>query len=307
MPRHRSEDRRFELGAKGILAIIVLVSLGAGGLQHFTQVFTGIIELLIAVAVVLILGWLGITLGVRASKNQPAIDVAAPLPYLASGTKEPASQWIWPDGKGTTLRSPETKPKIASLSVNEPMTAQSEKPELWTEAKILEQIRKLDWYQFEKFNVLLLKAEGWHATQVRGEHGDGGKDIVAGKNGHVLYVQCKALSSPVREKIVRELLGSLAIADGPSGAIHAAGPFSKSAQQLAAAVGIPLYDDHALAVRAQKSIPAAALPGILSELPHLCPKCDSEMASRTGAFGPFLGCARYPRCRGKFSLQQISR
>jgi DNA topoisomerase-1 len=29
-----------------------------------------------------------------------------------------------------------------------------------------------------------------------------------------------------------------------------------------------------------------------------CPKCDSPMKMRFGRFGPFLGCTRYPECRG---------
>ena len=29
-----------------------------------------------------------------------------------------------------------------------------------------------------------------------------------------------------------------------------------------------------------------------------CPKCDSEMKMRFGKFGPFLGCVKYPECRG---------
>ena len=29
-----------------------------------------------------------------------------------------------------------------------------------------------------------------------------------------------------------------------------------------------------------------------------CPQCDSPMRPRRGSKGPFLGCVRYPDCRG---------
>lgn len=28
-----------------------------------------------------------------------------------------------------------------------------------------------------------------------------------------------------------------------------------------------------------------------------CPKCNAELAKRSGKFGPFIGCTAYPRCR----------
>ena len=30
----------------------------------------------------------------------------------------------------------------------------------------------------------------------------------------------------------------------------------------------------------------------------LCPECDGEMISRTGKFGVFWGCKKFPQCKG---------
>jgi hypothetical protein len=308
MSRRRNEFRSVELVAKAILAILVFISLAVGGILHFSQILTGLVELLLILAVVTGLGWLGITIGIRIFRNRSAASTVprTPAPNLVPGAKGPLSTWVWPDDKGTTLRLPEGEPVVVSRSVREMVPPKPDAVKSWTEDKILQKIHELDWYQFEKFNAALLKAEGWDTTHFRNEHGDGGKDIVAKKNGQTLYVQCKALSEPVREKVVRELVGSLSIAQIASGAIHAAGPFSKSAQALAATVGVWLLDDHALAARARKSMPDDQLQIVLSELPHLCPNCDSEMVFKTGDFDPFWGCPRYPRCRGKINCRNVA-
>jgi restriction endonuclease Mrr len=213
---------------------------------------------------------------------------------------------VWPDEKGTTLRPLKAEPAAPSLNSQESTPAYPDKSRTWNEAEILRCIHKLDWLQFEKFNTVLLRSEGWDATHFRSNYGDGGKDIVAKKNGQALYVQCKALRHPVQEKVVRELLGSLSLVRNASGAIHAAGTFSKSAQAFAAAVGIKLCDDHMLAARALKSISDGQLRNALGDLPHLCPNCGSEMVMRTGDFDPFWGCPRYPKCRGKFIYRNNS-
>ena len=44
-------------------------------------------------------------------------------------------------------------------------------------------------------------------------------------------------------------------------------------------------------------ITAPAPPPVLTDLP--CPKCDSPLNLRDGVRGPWLGCSRFPKCRGR--------
>jgi DNA topoisomerase-1 len=37
-----------------------------------------------------------------------------------------------------------------------------------------------------------------------------------------------------------------------------------------------------------------------------CPKCGAPMVERTGPHGPFLGCSRYPQCKGTRNLENAS-
>jgi DNA topoisomerase-1 len=38
-------------------------------------------------------------------------------------------------------------------------------------------------------------------------------------------------------------------------------------------------------------------PTLTSPGPNPCPKCGSRMVLRTGRFGKFYGCSKYPYCR----------
>jgi DNA topoisomerase-1 len=48
----------------------------------------------------------------------------------------------------------------------------------------------------------------------------------------------------------------------------------------------------------KKGAPQAAMP----EPGVACPKCGAPMVRRTGKRGPFLGCSRYPQCKGTRSI-----
>jgi hypothetical protein len=313
MSRSRNEFRSLELGAKAVLALLLPIGLAVAGFLHFPQVFIDLAEDLGILALLIGIGWLAIVVGVRLyqnRRNDPFI-FQAPARRIASTEKGPLSDLVWPDDKGTTLRLPGELPNQLSspVLIQRPACAtdRAAAAKSWAEAEILQRIHRLDWYQFEKFNVALLRAEGWDTTHFRSEHGDGGKDIVAEKDEQILYVQCKALSKPVPESVVRELEGSLSIAQIAYGAIHAAGPFSESALALASRLGIRLFDDFSLAARARRCMREDQLQIALAELPHLCPNCDSQMVLREGNFDPFWGCSRYPKCRGKINCPSSSR
>ena len=47
---------------------------------------------------------------------------------------------------------------------------------------------------------------------------------------------------------------------------------------------------------------AAAAPGPKAGEGNSCPRCGSPMVQRSGRYGPFLSCTRYPDCRGTRNL-----
>ena len=44
-------------------------------------------------------------------------------------------------------------------------------------------------------------------------------------------------------------------------------------------------------------------PPLVTDLP--CPKCDAPMNLRDGARGPWLGCSRFPKCRGRLGWKKL--
>ncbi|MBX3385812.1 MAG: type I DNA topoisomerase [Phycisphaeraceae bacterium] len=48
---------------------------------------------------------------------------------------------------------------------------------------------------------------------------------------------------------------------------------------------------------------APSMPPLLTDLP--CPKCQSPMNLRNGIRGPWLGCSRFPKCRGRGKWAEV--
>jgi restriction system protein len=163
----------------------------------------------------------------------------------------------------------------------------------------------IDWYQFEKLNKAILEGEGWQVKRPAGAKPDGGKDLIATRDGQSLFVQCKHWRTwKVQEKVVRELIGSMSIAGISSGAIHTLHGFTVGAQGLSSSTAIMLYDGSDLAARARAALSDHDLTRILATEPKFCPRCDSLMKQRTGGFESLWGCSTYPRCTGKILCAQ---
>jgi restriction endonuclease Mrr len=60
-----------------------------------------------------------------------------------------------------------------------------------TTAKLLEQLRSIDWFQFEKLVALSCRTLGYRVTRRGGANPDGGIDLVIEKDGPHYAVQCR--------------------------------------------------------------------------------------------------------------------
>jgi hypothetical protein len=288
----RSRNRQLDAAEAVIkigIFVVALFSFAIGGLTGFVHVFLQIgitASALIAVAIVVIAVFQKRRTGFG-SRGIPPPAQAARLPRDANSGFEVVAQTL--ASNGSSAFEADRQP--------------------WNERRIIEALEKIDWYQFEKFNAAILSAEGWNVQRTGGARPDGGKDIIARRNGHSVFVQCKHWRTwKVQEKVVRELIGSMSIAGIASGAIHALNGFTDGARLLAASSGVLLHDGPSLARRAYVRLSEGDLSGLLAAEPHLCPKCESTMVLRTGRFDPFWGCSRYPQCRGKieFPSAQVS-
>jgi Restriction endonuclease/Topoisomerase DNA binding C4 zinc finger len=169
---------------------------------------------------------------------------------------------------------------------------------------LIEHLRSMDWFQFEKLVGHVYQKLGYTVTRRGGANPDGGIDLIIQKDGQRTAVQCKQWKTwNVGVKPVREFLGALTDADIQKGIFITLRGYSEDAKQLAEKHGIEIVKEAGLA-RMLESTGARFDPEAL-ELLHdtrkFCPKCERELVVRVAERGPnrggkFWGCSGYPRC-----------
>jgi restriction endonuclease Mrr len=79
-----------------------------------------------------------------------------------------------------------------------------------TTTELLQQLRSIDWFQFEKMVGHICQKLGYSVTRHGGANPDGGIDLIIQKDGQSVAIQCKQWKMRnVGVKTVREFLGAL--------------------------------------------------------------------------------------------------
>lgn len=179
--------------------------------------------------------------------------------------------------------------------------------------KNLETIRSLHWSDFELMVGEAFRRQGYSIEERGGATPDGGVDLVLRRNGEKTIVQCKQWRmEQVGVNVVRELLGVVVAESAKNGILVCSGSFTDSAVKFARRNAIELIDGKALENLVFQAVRETErrLEPVFTESPKTsvpCPKCGSEMVRRVGKRGAyagtaFLGCSRYPDCKGTRSL-----
>jgi restriction endonuclease Mrr len=174
-----------------------------------------------------------------------------------------------------------------------------------TTAGLLERLRAIDWFQFEKIVALAYEKLGYTVTRRGGANPDGGIDLVIEQDGQRTAVQCKQWKTwNVGVKAVREFLGALTDAGIQKGIFITLRGYTGDAKLLAEKHGIEIVNEAGLAQMLEstnaKSDPEVL--GLLLDARKFCLKCECELILRTATKGSnednqFWGCSTYPRCR----------
>jgi HJR/Mrr/RecB family endonuclease len=172
-----------------------------------------------------------------------------------------------------------------------------------TTAELLQQLRSIDWFQFEKVVGHMYLKLGYDVTRRGGANPDGGIDLIIQKDGQSGAVQCKHWKAwKVDVRTVREFLGALTDAGIQKGKLITLRGYTGEAKQLAEKHGIENVNETGL-TRMIESTDARFDPEVF-ELLHdtrkFCPKCEREMVIKIAEKGPnpgskFWGCSGYPR------------
>jgi restriction system protein len=174
-----------------------------------------------------------------------------------------------------------------------------------------ESIRKLTWSEFEELVAASYRRQGYRVIENGGGGADGGVDLIVLRDGEKVLVQCKHWrASRVGVKIVRELHGITCSKEhvGSKGCLVTFGWFTSDAREFARDNNVELIDRDSL-VAMIESVKRSDLPaGATEQSQAICPRCGSAMVVRTARRGPeagscFLGCSRYPDCRGTQSIK----
>jgi restriction system protein len=168
----------------------------------------------------------------------------------------------------------------------------------------IESLRSLEWKRFELLCAKYYEAVGFKsATLAAGA--DGGIDIKLYRidpNTPIAIVQCKAWSSQVTVKEIRELFGVMSYEKVDRGIFITSGSYTKDALAFGAANPMQLLDGEALLKRIHDLAPEArdALKEFAFEGDYTTPTCAScgvKMIRKKSTKRDFWGCVNFPRCR----------
>ncbi|MCC6320760.1 MAG: type I DNA topoisomerase [Phycisphaerales bacterium] len=91
--------------------------------------------------------------------------------------------------------------------------------------------------------------------------------------------------------------------------VKCGGPMIKRTGRFGPFLGCARYGDDKnpcdgiLNIDAKGHVVAPSQPPLLTDLP--CPKCQSAMNLRNGIRGPWLGCSKFPKCRGRGKYAEV--
>lgn len=173
-----------------------------------------------------------------------------------------------------------------------------------------ESVRSLSWREFEELVAASYRRQGYRVIENGGGGADGGVDLILLRDGQRTLVQCKHWRvSRVGVKLVRELHGITQSREyqGSRGCFVTFGRFTPDAREFARENGIDLVEQGSLLAMIE-SVKRCDSPSASAVQPQaVCTRCGSAMVVRTARRGThagerFLGCSRYPDCRGTQSL-----
>jgi HJR/Mrr/RecB family endonuclease len=203
---------------------------------------------------------------------------------------------------------------LNSIAQEQTETSPLRPPRSETPTNLIDQLRTIDWFQFEKLVELVYRKLGYSVSRKSGANPDGGIDLVIEKGGVRTAIQCKQWKTwNVGVKAVREFLAALTDSGIQSGIFITLSGYTGEAKSLAEKHGIQIIDETGLADLLEKLSAATDkdVLAILTDTRKFCPKCESEMVLRTAGKGfnagqKFWGCSRYPKCRFTMKIHNQS-
>ena len=114
------------------------------------------------------------------------------------------------------------------------------------EYRSLSDLKRMHPFKFEDYVAKLYKNMGYSVKQTK-RTGDGGKDIVATKNGQTYFVECKRYSDPINVHKMRDFVGACVLGGKDEKGIYVTtSSFTNDAKSAANRIGIQMIDGNKL-------------------------------------------------------------
>lgn len=176
----------------------------------------------------------------------------------------------------------------------------------------LQSLAETGWRNFERLVGEAFRRQGYSVEETGLGGPDGGIDLILRKDGLRTLVQCKQWKrQQVGVAIVREMYGLMAHHQAAAVKIVTTGSFTRDASNFVAGKPIELVSGEQLLrmIQALQPLGAPLRPRVEPTLgpsaaepsnANTCPRCGAALVERrnrrTGQ--SFLGCSRFPACRG---------
>jgi restriction system protein len=176
---------------------------------------------------------------------------------------------------------------------------------------ISQQLRKIDWFQFEKLIEQIYRHRGYSVKRIGGANPDGGVDLIIESTAEKFVVQCKHWRKwTVGVRQIREFLGTLTDSKISKGIFITLNGYSEDAKKLADKHGIRMLNESDVIKMLEDSglMKAKEVTALFSDARKFCPKCENEMVLRTtrSTGNQFWGCSDFPKCRFILKFDQAS-
>lgn len=110
----------------------------------------------------------------------------------------------------------------------------------------LSDLKRMHPFKFEDYVAKLYKNMGYSVKQTK-RTGDGGKDMVATKNGQTYFVECKRYSDPINVHKMRDFVGACVLGGKDVKGIYVTtSSFTNDAKSAANRIGIQMIDGNKL-------------------------------------------------------------
>lgn len=163
----------------------------------------------------------------------------------------------------------------------------------------IDEVDNMSGPDFELFLCSLFRKLGYEVIHT-GKSGDLGCDLTVLKDGVRTAVQAKRYKGNVGPDAVQEVVAALKPKNCTIGIVVTNSNYTEEAKFLANSNNIILWNRDELVnniLKTQEKTNSMQEPHNSVENP-LCPICNSVMVKRSGKYGEFWGCSRYPQCQG---------